>query len=130
MGSLIGAAMQRGGPTAALEAFLRFAFGDQIVDGWAPEFRDRLLANAEMVFSVELPAFQPYRPDPQLLAGLAVPVSVMVGVEQQAPFFREAAEWLADRIGSGTVSPSPGAHGPQFSCPDELAEAIRAFAAA
>jgi pimeloyl-ACP methyl ester carboxylesterase len=128
MGSVIGAAMQRGGPPAGLEAFLRFAFGDEIVDGWPPEFRDRLLANAEMVFSIELPAFQSYRPDPQLIAACAVPVSVVVGEQQQAPFFREAAQWLAGHLGS-EVGGSPGAHGPQFSSPEELATTISAFAA-
>jgi pimeloyl-ACP methyl ester carboxylesterase len=128
MGSVIGAAMQHGGPPAALEAFLRFAFGGQIVDEWPPELRDRLLANAEMVFSIELPAFQAYRPDPELLAYCPVPVSVMVGEQQQAPFFHEAAQWLADHLGSH-VSSSPGAHGPQFSCPDQLAATINALAA-
>ena len=68
IGSLIGGAMRADGPPAALEAFLRFALGDPIVDAWAPELRTRMLSNAEMVFSVELPAFQSYRPEPATLA--------------------------------------------------------------
>jgi pimeloyl-ACP methyl ester carboxylesterase len=129
MGSVIGAAMQDGGPTAALEAFLRFAFGDETVDELPPALRGRLLENAEMVFSIELPGFQSYRPDPQLLARCPVPISIMVGEQQQAPFFREAAQWLADQL-EIEVSASPGAHGPQFSCPDQLAVAIHTFAGA
>jgi pimeloyl-ACP methyl ester carboxylesterase len=128
MGSVIGAAMEAGGPAAALEAFLRFAFGDRVVEGWAPELRERMLANAEMVFSVELPAFQPYRPDPDALARVQMPARVVVGEQQELPFFREAAEWLAQQLGT-QVSSTPGAHGPQFSDPDALAATIRSFAA-
>ncbi len=127
-GAVIGPAMEAGGPPAALEAFLRFAFGDRIVDGWAPGLRERMLSNAEMVFSVELPAFQPYRPEPATLARCEVPARMLVGEQQELPFFREAAQWLADHLGT-EVSSAPGAHGPQFSDPDALAATIRAFAA-
>jgi pimeloyl-ACP methyl ester carboxylesterase len=127
MGSVIGSAMQAGGPPAALESFLRFAFGDQIVEEWAPDLRQRLLSNAEMVFAIELPAFQSYRPDPETLARCSTPVSVLVGDQQQLPFFDEAAQWLARHLGI-EVNSTPGAHGPQFSCPDALAASIRAFA--
>jgi pimeloyl-ACP methyl ester carboxylesterase len=123
LGELIGAAMQRGGPSAALDAFLRFAFGDDVVDGWPTELRDRMLGNADHVFAVELPAFQAYRPDEAALASLAVPVVVAVGRDQQAPFFLEAAEWIAARAGVGVIR-TPGAHGPQFTCPAALAEAL------
>jgi pimeloyl-ACP methyl ester carboxylesterase len=124
IGSLVGAAMEAGGPGAALDAFLRFAFGDAAVDAWAPELRQRMLANAEMVFSVEMPAFQAYRPDEDQLAGCRVPVTVLVGEDEQAPFFQEAALWLAERLGT-TVGLAPGAHGPQFSDPTGLASTLR-----
>lgn len=128
MGSVIGAAMDSGGPAAALEAFLRFAFGDAIVDGWEPALRDRMLANAEMVFSTELPAFQSYRPEPAALAARSVPCEILVGEDQALPFFMESAEWLAERLGA-KVARCCGAHGPQFSCPQALAARIRRFAA-
>jgi len=128
IGSLIGGAMQAGGPPAALEAFLRFAFGDPIVDAWAPELRERMLSNAEMVFSVELPAFQSYRPDPAALARCSTPAAVLVGDEQQLPFFAQAAHWLATHLATAVTS-TRGAHGPQFSCPAALAATIGAFAA-
>lgn len=124
IGSIIGAGMQAGGPRAALEAFLRFAFGDAIVDAWAPELRDRLLANAAMVFAVELPAFQAYRPEPDRLGACQVPVTVLVGADEQAPFFHEAARWLADHLGT-TVRSAPGAHGAHFSDPAGLAATLR-----
>lgn len=123
LGELIGAGMQAGGPVAALDAFLRFAFGDAVVDSWPNELRDRMLANADAVFAAELPAFQAYRPDEVTLEALAPPVVVAVGREQQAPFFLEAAEWIAARTG-GRLVRTPGAHGPQFTHAKDLAAAV------
>ena len=123
IGALIGQGMQAGGPTTALEDFLRFAFGDRIVDGWPAELHARMLSNAEMAFSIELPAFQSYRPDETVLARNRVPAAVLVGEDQPHAFFAEAAEWLAARLATDVRS-APGAHGPQFSCPDALAACI------
>jgi len=128
IGSVIGPAMDAGGPPAALEAFLRFAFGDRIVESWTAGLRERMLSNAAMAFSVELPAFQSYRPNPATLAGCAGPARVLVGEQQQLPFFAEAARWLADALGTD-VGSLPGAHGPQFSDSAALAATIRDFAA-
>ncbi|MDQ1374722.1 MAG: hypothetical protein QOJ09_2060, partial [Actinomycetota bacterium] len=76
IGGVIGPAMEAAGPRGALDAFLRFAFGDSIVDGWDAEFGDRMLSNAEMVFSVEMPAFQAYRPDEGALSRCTTPTAV------------------------------------------------------
>ncbi|MDQ3641286.1 MAG: alpha/beta hydrolase [Actinomycetota bacterium] len=124
IGSLIGGAMEAGGPRAALDAFLRFAFGNAVVDAWPSALRDRMLANADMVFSVEMPAFQAYRPDEDRLGACRVPATVLVGEDEQLPFFREAAGWLATRLGT-TVDAAPGAHGPYFSAPAALASTLR-----
>jgi pimeloyl-ACP methyl ester carboxylesterase len=123
LGEVIGAGMDRGGPTAALDAFLRFAYGDELVDQLDPGIRDRMYANAEMVFTIEMPAFQAYRPDEAGLRSLSVPVRVLVGEDQAVPLFGEAASWLADRIGT-VVAASPGAHGPHLSHPNDLAAFI------
>jgi pimeloyl-ACP methyl ester carboxylesterase len=123
LGEVIGTAMSAGGPRAALDAFLRFAYGDAIVDRWPAELADRLLDNAEMVFGVELPAFQVYRPDEAALGAQHPPFEVAVGVDQQAPFFLEAAEWLAARTASPLIR-TPGAHGPHFSDPEALAAGL------
>jgi pimeloyl-ACP methyl ester carboxylesterase len=124
LGSMIGTAMEAGGPRAALDRFLRFAFSDAIVDDWPTDLRERMLSNAELALNVELPAFQAYRPDAELLAGCRVPVTVLVGEDQHLPFFHEAAGWLADALGTHVRS-APGAHGPQFSAPARLAAAVR-----
>lgn len=123
LGELIGAAMERGGPSAALEAFLRFAFGDAVVDGWSDDLRRRMLGNAEMVFASELPAFQAFQPDSEAIAASPVPMTVAVGIDQQAPFLLEAATWIADRAGVH-VTRIPGAHGPHFTCPEALADTV------
>jgi pimeloyl-ACP methyl ester carboxylesterase len=123
LGEVIGTAMSAGGTRAALDAFVRFAYGDAIVDGWPDDLADRLLGNAEMVFAVELPAFQAYRPDEAALAAHHPPFEVAVGVDQQAPFFLEAAQWLAARTASPLIR-TPGAHGPQFSDPEALAAVL------
>jgi pimeloyl-ACP methyl ester carboxylesterase len=120
LGDVIGSAMADGGPPAALDAFLRFAYGDAIVDAWPSDLRARLLTNADMVFAIELPAFQAYRPDEAALAAHHPSFDVAVGVDQQAPFFLEAAEWLATRSHSPLVR-TPGAHGAHFSDPEALA---------
>lgn len=127
IGALIGQGMQAGGPSAALDAFLRFAFGEPVVDGWPRELHARMLSNAEMAFSIELPAFGSYRPDERALAHNRVPAAVLVGEDQPQAFFAEAAQWLATRLATD-VTVAPGAHGPQFSCPSALADRISQFA--
>jgi pimeloyl-ACP methyl ester carboxylesterase len=124
IGSLVGEAMEAGGPAAALAAFLSFAFGDEVVAGWTSEFRDRMLANADMVFAVELPAFQSYQPDPDAIGRIAKPAHIVVGKQQGLPFFREVADWLAHHLGTDVID-GPGAHGPQFTHPSELASLIQ-----
>lgn len=123
LGELIGAGMERGGPVGALDAFLRFAYGDGLVDHIHPALRARMDANAATVFSIELPGFQAYRPDEGALRSLGVPVRLLVGEDQAVPLFGEAATWLAERLGTSVVA-SPGAHGPHWSHPVELAALI------
>lgn len=129
LGELIAGGLERGGPVGALDAFLRFAYGDHLVDELDPAVRARFDAAAEVVLSVELPAFQAYRPDQDALRTLSVPVHILVGEDQQAQFFTEAATWLADRLGTSVVT-SPGAHGPHLSHPVELAAVIDRYASA
>ena len=127
IGEIVEPAFARGGPDAALEAFLRFALGDATVAGLDPGDRERMLGNGEVAMTIELPVFQAYRPDPTALAGVSA--RPLVGREQALPFFHEAAVWLARALGT-EVAEAPGAHGPQFDHPHELAELIRVVAAA
>jgi pimeloyl-ACP methyl ester carboxylesterase len=126
IGEIVEPAFARGGPDAALEAFLRFAFGDAIVDQLDPQERARMISNGEVAMTIELPVFQSYRPDPATLRGLHA--HALVGADEAVPFFHEAAAWLAEAIGNEVVEVA-GAHGPQFDRPRELAAQIRRFAA-
>jgi pimeloyl-ACP methyl ester carboxylesterase len=127
MGGILEPAFAAGGPDAALQAFLRFAFGDAVVDSIEPDMRERMLANGEVAMTIELPATQPYRPEAAALAQLGTPVQILVGSEQQVPFFHEAAAWLAEQFGVD-VLPAPGGHGPQFDHAPALANCIARFA--
>lgn len=83
-----------------------------------------MFANAEMIFSVEMPAFQAYRPEEDRLGRCRVPATVLVGEDEHMPFFHEAAQWVASQLGT-TVKAAPGAHGPYFSAPAALAATLR-----
>ena len=128
IGEIIEHGFARGGPDAALEAFLRFAYGDGIVDALEPSERARMLRNGEVAMTIELPVFQPYRPDPARLRALRVPAHVLVGSEQRLPLFHEAGAWLADALGT-KVAASPGAHGPHFDRPRDLAALLAPLSA-
>ncbi len=126
IGEIVQPAFERGGPDAALEAFLRFAFGDAIIDSLDATTRQQMLANGEVAMTIELPMFQAYHPYPATLDRM--PAHALVGSEEAVPFFHEAAAWLAEAIGNEVVE-VPGAAGPQFDRPRELAAQIRRFAA-
>jgi pimeloyl-ACP methyl ester carboxylesterase len=117
--------MAKGGPRAAVEAFVRFAAGDVNFEKLSPELRERMLSNGEILFGTEFGAFESYRPDDATLAAVKVPVQVMVGT-YSAPFFGEAARWLADRLGV-EVAALTGAHTPYLDQPEEMADKIRPF---
>jgi pimeloyl-ACP methyl ester carboxylesterase len=117
--------MEAGGPPAAVERFIRFAAGDANWENLDPGLRERMSGNGETLFGMEMGTFEPYRPDDATLAAITVPVQVLVS-EESAPFFGEAAGWLAARCGV-KVARTPGTHGPQFDHPQELVRTIRPF---
>jgi pimeloyl-ACP methyl ester carboxylesterase len=117
--------MAKGGPRAAVEAFVRFAAGDENFEKLNPELRGRMLGNGETLFGTEFGAFESYRPDDATLATVEAPVQVMVGTDS-APFFGEAAQWLAARLGV-EVRTLPGGHAPYFDRPEEMAKEIQPF---
>ncbi len=114
--------MARGGPRGAVEAFLGFAAGESLT-ALDAETRERMLGNGETLFGLEFGTFESYRPDDDTLASVSVPVHVLAG-RDTAPLFKEAAGWLAARLGT-TVRESPDAHTPYFDRPVEFAQTIR-----
>jgi pimeloyl-ACP methyl ester carboxylesterase len=114
-----------GAPRQAVEAFLRFVVGDAAFELMDEPWRERLLGNGETLFGIEFGAVESYRPDDATLAAVTMPVQVMAG-ETSAPFFREAAEWLAARL-HRKVMGMPGGHGPHRDRPQAVADTIRPF---
>jgi pimeloyl-ACP methyl ester carboxylesterase len=122
---LVQAAIQAGGPPAAVERFWRYMAGD---GGWnrlPPALRERLRSNADTVFRIELGTYERYMPDQQILAGITAPVRLLVSVDG-LPVFAEIADGLAQRL-NVDVATTPGRHDAYHAYPCELAEAMRPF---
>jgi pimeloyl-ACP methyl ester carboxylesterase len=107
--------------------FLRALAGDVIYNGFSEAYKDRLAADQTWI-DYEFDNFEYYRPSDEDLARVSTPVEVLCGADSP-PFFMEAATWLAERLGT-TVEVIPGDHGAHYSLPDDVAIAIREFAAA
>jgi pimeloyl-ACP methyl ester carboxylesterase len=124
VGAVVEQGMKAGGPRAAVESFIRSA-GDANWENLEPGLRERMSGNGETLFGIEMGKFEPYRPDDATLAAITAPVLVLVS-EASAPFFGEAAGWLAARLGV-ELTRTPGTHTPQFDHPQELVSTIRPF---
>ncbi|MET3163700.1 UNVERIFIED_ORG: pimeloyl-ACP methyl ester carboxylesterase [Arthrobacter sp. UYEF10] len=94
---IIAAGMETDGLAGGAEAFVRFAAGDAAAL-LSPDFIEALRANAGVLLEAEFGAFASWMPGPEAMAGSSVPLAVL-SAEQTAPFFVEAAEWIASRAG-------------------------------
>ncbi|MFP3581289.1 alpha/beta hydrolase [Arthrobacter sp. SIMBA_036] len=94
---VIAAGVEAGGLAGGAEAFVQFAAGDAAAL-LPPDFLDGLRTNARVLLEAEFGAFASWRPKLVALAGMSVPLAVL-SAEQTAPFFVEAAEWVASHAG-------------------------------
>lgn len=94
---VIAAGVETGGLAGGAEAFVQFAAGDAAAL-LPPDFLDGLRTSARVLLEAEFGAFASWRPEPVALSGMSVPLAVL-SAEQTAPFFVEAAEWLASHTG-------------------------------
>jgi pimeloyl-ACP methyl ester carboxylesterase len=124
VGPLVEEAMQAGGPAAAADAFYRFAVGSAL-DALEPATYDRMKADGAVLFGMEFQTLSGWRIDEEALGRTRVPVLVLAGVDSP-PFFREAADWLAARLG-GAVEQVPGGHGAPFDHAADIAAQIVRF---
>ncbi|MGC9544183.1 alpha/beta fold hydrolase [Streptomyces sp. UG1] len=123
--AVVEAGMAAGGPEAAVEHFMRFAAGDVNWEQMEPRLRQRMLANGETLFGVEMGKFEAYRPDDVELAGITAPARALIS--QDSPdFFHEVATWLAAQLGTEVLR-TPGTHLPQLDHPEELVRTIKPF---
>jgi pimeloyl-ACP methyl ester carboxylesterase len=123
--AVIAAAMQAGGPTAAVEAFWDYIAGDNAWDQLPPELRQRLRDTATTLFTIELGTYERRLPDSDVLTAIQIPVRLLVS-DRTLPFFTEIASRLAQRL-SWNIATTPGGHGAYHDHPVELAETIRPF---
>ncbi|WP_426997444.1 alpha/beta fold hydrolase [Pseudarthrobacter sp. N5] len=123
---VIAAGVQEGGLAGGAEAFVRFAAGEASAL-LPPDVVERLRANARILLEVEFGAFSGWKPEPQALAALKIPLTVL-SAEETAPFFVEAATWIAGHAGV-QLDKVPGGHMGFLDHPLELAAAIRAATA-
>ena len=124
VGPLVEEAMRAGGPAAAADAFYRFAVGSA-VDALEPTTYERMKADGAVLFGVEFQTISGWRVDEEALRRTRVPVLILAGVESP-PFFREAADWLTERLGSA-VEQVPGGHGAPFDHPADIAARVARF---
>jgi pimeloyl-ACP methyl ester carboxylesterase len=123
--TLVGEAMEAGGPPLAVERFWCYVAGD---DSWAklaPTLRKRLQASAKTLFDIELGTYERYLPDDESWAAIEAPVRLLVSTGS-LPFFAEMTGRLGERLRLN-VTTTAGTHAAYHDHPDELAETVRPF---
>jgi pimeloyl-ACP methyl ester carboxylesterase len=121
---VIAAGVEAGGLAGGAEAFLQFAAGDA-AGQLPPDLIDGLRADARVMMEAEFGPFTSWRPEPEALSGMSVPLAVL-SAEQTAPFFVEAAEWIASHAGVARRT-VPGGHMGFLDHARELAQEIDAM---
>jgi pimeloyl-ACP methyl ester carboxylesterase len=124
VGPVIEEGMKTGGPTAAADAFYRFAVGEAL-NALEPATYERMKSDGGVLFGVEFEAISGWTPNEEALRRNRVPVLILCG-DESPPFFREAAEWLGSRLGA-EVQPVPGGHGAPFDHSPEVAAQVTGF---
>jgi pimeloyl-ACP methyl ester carboxylesterase len=124
VGPVIEQGMKAGGPQAAADAFYRFAAGSAI-EALDSETYERMKADGGVLFGVEFESLSGWRPEEEALKRNRVPALILSGAESP-PFFSEAGEWLAQRLGT-RVKGVPGGHGAPFDHANDIAQHVVDF---
>lgn len=122
---IIEEAMARGGPRAAVEAFVRTVGGDAAYERMPAELRERIVNNGELM-EVEAPLSE-YLPTQAELASVRRPVEILVGTHSPPPLI-EMSRWLATALNAPVRTLASG-HAPQLEQPEALARELRAWLA-
>jgi len=116
--------IQTKGLPGGVEAVLRYVAGDAAVVAIPPPTLERMVQNAETVFTVERSGeFAHWCPTAEALTAVTVPAVLLLGRES-LEFFREMVNWLAPRL-QAPVNTAPGGHAAYFDHAPELAEVLR-----
>ena len=113
------AAMASGRHEDGLEALLRDLGAWDAMD---PESRQRVLGNADALFTHKTPFAPNVRPGKAALTANRVPVQVGVGKDTR-PVLREMADWLASQLGV-CAQTYPGGNAAALNHPLQVAEVI------
>jgi pimeloyl-ACP methyl ester carboxylesterase len=124
VGPLIEEAMTARGSAAAADAFYRFAVGSAL-DALEPATYERMKDDGAVLFGVEFQTISSWMVDEEALGRTRVPALILAGAESP-PFFREASDWLAARLG-GAVEQVPGGHGAPFDHAADVAARVTRF---
>lgn len=129
MRSMLTDAMSKGGLRFAMEKFLRTVAGDELFErGRGSPLQERMMGNAEVLFSIEMEEFASYKPDLGKVTAARVPAIVAIGRESgsrpEIAALIETSKWLARQLGT-PIREFPGAHGGYFDRPKEFAETLR-----
>jgi pimeloyl-ACP methyl ester carboxylesterase len=125
----LGAAMAEGGPSGAMEMFLRWADGDAAYESLDPDFRERMLGDGEVLFGLEMSSGLSTMPTSDQLASIEVPCAVVVGRDNRDPaathhWAYEASQWAAGALDAPLVE-TPGAHGSMITHPEAFVTTMR-----
>ena len=128
---LLGSAARAIRSNAVRDAFTTHAqqsIGDAF-DRLQPDARERMFANAEVFFDLEIPALVEYRPEPaaaeRALKRIDIPLCVMADANNPAAPPVRAARRLAEILGV-ELHHLPGGHMPYATNPETTAAIIRA----
>jgi pimeloyl-ACP methyl ester carboxylesterase len=120
---IIDEAMARGGPPAAVEAFVRTIGGDAAYERMPADLRERIVNNGEtMMIEAPLSDYQPSRAE---LSSIRCPVEILVGTQSPQPLM-EMSRWLASALNAPVRTLAAG-HAPQLEQPEALAPELRTW---
>jgi len=121
--ALVEAALQTGGPRAAIESLLRYLNHDAVSAAIPADVLERMLGNADTILTIESPGFANWRPKTEDLMTLGLPVTPMYA-NDTLPVFKQVTYWLAKRLNAEPVVVA-GRHGFYYYRPKDLADTLR-----
>jgi pimeloyl-ACP methyl ester carboxylesterase len=108
--ALVSSALAAGEYGAAFAGLVQSNNGN-VLDAMDGALRERLLANAQTFFELELPGFGTYLPSAGALAAPSCRIVVSAGELTRGTAIRNATEWIAAQLGTDLVE-LPGGHAP------------------
>ena len=121
--ALIEEALRTKGPRAAIEGLMRYLNDDAVLAAIPSETLERMLGNADTIFTIEGPGFSSWKPKTEDLTNFNVPITLMFANET-LPVYKEVTHLLAKQLNAEIVI-VPGRHGFYFYRPQDLADAVR-----